>query len=89
MPQPCIPFDAKRPLNCRQHLYAALGGESASNSNIHRDQTSPGILMDAALDSVDGSRCVMLQYVNSVSALAVKMVTELPVECVMSFYCSV
>lgn len=58
--QPCIPFDAKRSLNCSQHLYAAVCGESASNSNIHRDQPSPRILMDAALHCVDESRCVKL-----------------------------
>lgn len=32
----------------------------ASNSNIHSDQTSPRILMDAALHFVDGSTCVKL-----------------------------
>lgn len=58
--QPCIPFDAKRPLNCSQHLYAELGGESVSNSNIHRDQTSARILMDATLHFVDENRCVKL-----------------------------
>lgn len=61
LPQPCIPFDAKRPLNCSQNLYAVLCGESASSSNIHSDQTSPRILMDAAaVHFVDGSRCVKL-----------------------------
>lgn len=59
--QPCIPFDAKRPLNCSQNLYAVRCGESASSSNIHSDQTSPRILMDAAaVHLVDGSRCVKL-----------------------------
>ncbi|TKS81402.1 Calsyntenin-2 Alcadein-gamma [Collichthys lucidus] len=43
-----------------QHLYAAVCGESASNSNIHRDQPSPRILMDAALHCVDESSCVKL-----------------------------
>ena len=44
--QPCIPFDAKSLLNWGPCRYAVHGGESASHSNIHGDQTSPRIPMD-------------------------------------------
>lgn len=90
--QPCIPFDAKRPLNCSQNLYTVLCGESARNSNIHSDQTSPRILIDATFvmhfrgwermcEFGQGKQCVIY-----VMAPVVKVVTELSVEWVMSLH---
>lgn len=62
----------------------------ASNSNIHSDQTSPRILMDAALHFVDGSTCVKLgqEKCDLCYGAVVKMVTELAVEWIMSFHSS-
>lgn len=86
--QPGIPFDAKRPLNCSQHLHSwwqvckqlkySWGPDLTWNINgRYSEQMCP----------VWAKHAPVIQGVNCVKVLAVKMVTKPPVEWAMSLRC--